>query len=89
MSNVPAVDVLALRGAVRSVLSALPSERRATLAVLRAGLLALGFSPGEMHLDEAVEWNHGRDFIDYVRNHDIDQDEWFLTERGRAKEGMK
>lgn len=89
MNDVPAVDGLALRVAVRSVLSALPAERRATRAVLRAGLLALGFAPGEMHLDEAVEWNHARDFIDYARNHDIDQDEWFLTRRGRAKEGLK
>jgi hypothetical protein len=84
----PTVGEIALRSAVRSVLSALPARRRATMAVLRSGLSALGFAPTDAQLNGAIEWNHSRNFIDYARNHDIDQDEWFLTDRGRAKEGL-
>lgn len=89
MSKEPTMPDLALRAAVRNALSALPAKRKASKAVLKSGLQALGFQPTEAQIDAAIEWNHERNFVDFVFNHDIEQDEWFLTERGRAKEGLK
>lgn len=87
-NNPPAVDVVALRAEVRRVISAMPPAMKVTKAVLLAGLKAQGFAPGDMHLDEAIEWNLSRGYIDYRYDTDIDQDVWFLTPRGLAKEGL-
>lgn len=89
MGEAPTVDVVALRAEVRRVISAMPGNMKVTKAVLLAGLKAQGFAPGDMHLDEAVEWNQSRGYLDYRYDTDIDQDVWFLTDRGREKEGLK
>jgi hypothetical protein len=74
-------SVVVLRKQVRIVLSALPAGRRASLAVLRASLEALGFAFTDLELRAAVEWNHARNYVDFVTN-DYETDEWFLTEKG-------
>lgn len=89
MPKEPGLNEISLRAAVRNVLAALPAKRRAPMAVLNSGLKALGFEASEEQIAAAIEWNHARNFVDFTFNHDIEQDEWFLTERGRAKEGLK
>ena len=82
------IDHLLLRKRVRLVLAALPARRRASERLL-FDKLRPDFP--ELRADElrmALEWNLGRDFIDYRHNQDEERDEWFLTERGRAKEGL-
>jgi hemerythrin superfamily protein len=81
-------DPIELRKRIRLILSALPEGRRASEDLL--------FSKSksdfpDLRLDElrhAIEWNQARGFVDYRRNHDEERDEWFLTERGRQKEGL-
>lgn len=79
--------VIELRKQVRVVLSALPSARpRIARVVIKAKLESLGFTFTDAELDEAIEWNHSHNFIDYRHNHDLEADEWHLTEKGAARE---
>lgn len=40
-------------------------------------------------LREAIEWNHGEDFLRSRENHDTDETEYLITEAGLAKEQIK
>lgn len=49
-------------------------------------------SPAEANLSqlrEWIEWNHSRDYIRTDFNEDLDEDLWFITEEGIAKENVK
>jgi len=80
-----------LRGKVRDVMTALPPGRKATRAMIDDAIrVVFGYSDAkDDQISAAIEWNHERNLIDYHYNHDADRDEWFLTERGKAKEGIK
>lgn len=80
--NLPGI----LRIKVREVLLALPKGRKAARAVIASGVVALGFDFNDEQLDEAIEWNHKRNLIDYEHNYTYDRDEWFLSDKGRKHE---
>lgn len=80
---------MALRSRVRFILSALPKGRGLSKADLRVKLegAPFGFAisnndPNE--LDEAIEWNHARNFVDFTSN-DMEVELWFLTPKGAAR----
>ena len=79
---------LLLRRRIRMILSALPTGRRASerllFDLLRPDLPELRAE----ELRVSLEWNLGKGYIDYKHNGDEERDEWFLTERGREKEGL-
>ena len=82
-------DPIQLRRRVRVVLSALPPDRRASEELLKAELDRFFPEPVTvMEMREAILWNQARDLVDYRRNADEERDEWFLTARGRAREGL-
>lgn len=78
-------NVIALRKLVRTVLSALPEGRRLTKPALSIRIEQdLGFPHTAAELDQAVEWNHARNFVDFQTD-DFENDAWYLTEKGAAK----
>ena len=81
-------DPVDLRMFVRTALSTLPQGRRMGETMLYTHLRQ---DFAELRVEElraAIEWNHARGYIDFRRNHDLERDEWALTETGRAKEGL-
>lgn len=85
-------DPIALRRLVRTVLSALPSGRRLDEAGLKRILESRFSEVSNLRVDElrvAIEYNQGKGWIEFLYNSEEERDEWFLTERGRAKEGLK
>ncbi|MEO7933219.1 MAG: hypothetical protein ABIT76_08690 [Chthoniobacterales bacterium] len=84
-------DPVALRKLIRTVLSALPHNRRLDEGALTRVLESRFSEINDLRTDElriAIEFNHSKGWIEYTRNHDEERDEWFLTERGRTKEGL-
>lgn len=82
-------DPLFLRKQIRVILSALPQGRKATEPFLKSMLDRETPEPVQVpELGEALEFNHSKGWIEYTHNTDTAHDEWFLTPRGRAKEGL-
>lgn len=83
-------DPVQLREFIREVLAMRPrdkfTERQHFEGVRRR-------CPGDSltvdEFQEAREWNHSRNYIDFERDDDLDADVWFLTPKGKAKEGVK
>lgn len=74
-----------LRAKVREVLQMAPT-RRFSEQMLLDGINALIADPaGLEEMREALLWNQGKGYVDYHHNGDFERDEWFLTERGKAK----
>lgn len=49
-------------------------------------------SPAEANISqlrEWIEWNHGRGYVRTEFNEDLDEDLWFITEEGIAKERIR
>jgi hypothetical protein len=81
--NLPVI----LRAKVRDVLLALPAGRKATRKMIDDSIREVfGYVDAtDDHILEAIEWNHSRNYIDYSHNHDASRDEWFITDKGRAR----
>lgn len=78
-----------IRGYIRDVLAMAPG-RRFTEQMILDGVNRLLPEPADsLELLAHMEWNHGKGYIDFQRNHDLDRDEWFLTEAGKAKEATE
>jgi len=83
------IDMPLLRSKVREVLAMFP-KRLFTEQMILDGVNRLIPEPVELdHVRLATEWNLGSGFVDYKFNRDEERDEWFLTPRGKAKEGLK
>ncbi len=82
-------DPITLRQQVRSTLAALPSDERACEEFI---LLALNrFFTKRVQVPEmkaALAWNQERGWIDCRYDRDRERDEWFITAKGRVKEGL-
>ncbi len=81
-------DPIVTRKKLREVLALRPS-RKFTEPMLLEGVTAL--MPERVSVDElraAIEWNHSRGFIEFAHNEDLERDEWFLTGKGKSKEGL-
>lgn len=76
-----------LRQSVRDVLRMAPT-RRFHESLLHTSVLALGMEATLEELREALLWNSSKGFVDYTHNGDFARDEWFLTPRGKDKEGI-
>jgi hypothetical protein len=76
-----------LRGKVREVLRMAPT-RRFHEELLHQSVDALGMEATIEELREALLWNQSKGYVDYTHNGDFGRDEWFLTPRGKAKEGI-
>lgn len=76
-----------LRQTVREVLRMAPT-RRFHERMLETSVAALGMEATIEELREALLWNQGKGYVDYTHNGDFGRDEWFLTARGKAKEGL-
>lgn len=76
-----------LRGLVRDVLRALPAGRRANAGMIAREIRGtFGYADaGDDLIEEAIAWNHGRNYIDFWHNHNESRDEWFLTPRGEQQ----
>ncbi|MEI6492060.1 MAG: hypothetical protein WCO94_05890 [Verrucomicrobiota bacterium] len=82
-------DMPLLRAKVREVLAFAP-QRKFTEAMIMDGANRMVPVPADLAAVRlAIEWNLGSGYVDYVYNRDEDRDEWFLTPRGKAKEGIK
>jgi hypothetical protein len=77
-----------LRQTIRQVL-ARAVERKFTDAMLLTSVQMVGVESTEEELREALLWNQSSGYVDYRYNRDAERDEWYLTERGKAKEGLK
>jgi len=89
MPKINKPDMPLLRAKIREVLAFAPTRKFTEAMILDA---ANRLVPVPVALDDvrrAIEWNLGSGFVDYVFNRDEDRDEWFLTDRGLAKEGIK
>ena len=38
--------------------------------------------------NDHLEWNFQRGFVDYQYNHELNRDEYFLTDKGKRQEGL-
>jgi len=82
-------DMPLLRAKVREVLAFAP-DRKFTEAMILDAVNRMIPIPADLETVRlAVEWNLGSGFVDYTFNRDEDRDEWFLTPRGKSKEGIK
>jgi len=82
------IDRILLRDRVRTVLAALPANRRASEQLIFDKLKPDFPDLRADDLRVSIEWNQGKGWIDYRYNADQERDEWFLSERGRQKEGL-
>lgn len=79
-----------LRGAIRVQLSALPQGRAASVGfIVKTINKTTPLVCDEAAVQAALDWNHDRGWVDYRYNSELEWDEWFLTPRGREKEGLK
>lgn len=81
-------DPIELRKWVRITLSAFPEGRRASKVLL---FTKLKKEFDDLRVDEltvAIDWNQAKGYVDFFHNGDEERDEFFLTDRGRAKEGL-
>lgn len=79
-----------LRGEIRKQLSAFPPDKAASLGWLVKQInKTTPFICDERTVQAALDWNHDRGWVDYRYNSELEWDEWFLTPRGKAKEGVK
>ena len=75
-----------LREAIREALGVVPAGKLCTTEMLtKSAARIVIFEVTEADLQEAIEWNQSKGFIDYKWDSDSEVDSWFLTERGRAK----
>lgn len=78
------------RGEVRRQLSALPDGRAASVAFLTKTInRTTPIVCDESSVQAWLDWNHDRGWVDYRYNGELEWDEWFLTPRGKQKEGLK
>ena len=82
-------DLPLLRAKVREVLSFAPTRKFSEGMILDAIMRLVPVDLTLNHVRMAIEWNLGSGYLDYTYNRDEERDEWFLTPRGRAKEGIK
>lgn len=77
---------ITLRAKIREVLDAVPAGRKIPAERIADDLRTIGYevTHESPEFQEAREWNHKRNFIDFEYNHDFERDEWFLTEKGRS-----
>ncbi len=82
------VDRPLLRRKVREVLVMAPTRRftEAMIADAVGQLVPFDVPPNEIRV--AIDWNLESGLVDYKFNRDLDRDEWSLTDRGLAKEGL-
>lgn len=82
-------DPIRLRGYVREVLALAP-RREFTERMIFDGvdrLVGGGLKLAE--LQKAMEWNHGKNLIEFRYCSDTEENLWSLTKQGKSKEGVK
>ena len=79
-----------LRDIVRQILAAMPMGRAATIRFIKDQVnRTTPHVCDEAMVQAAINWNHDRGLVDFRFNRTMEWDEWFLTERGQTKEGLK
>ncbi len=81
-------DPIQLRRRVRSVLSAIPKERRLSEELLFDTLRRDFPDLKTTDLGVALGWNQSKGYIDYRYSQDDERKEWFLTAEGWQHEGL-
>lgn len=73
-----------LRPVIRETMQMKPETKWTAKSLL--GLIRAEYSDAvEADVRNALLWNQKKGFVDYEHNAEFDRDEWFLTERGKAK----
>lgn len=72
----------ALRPAIRDAMRAAPG-RRFTLPSLAAALRHQFPDTKDREVKDALLWNLGKGFVDFIHDAEMEHDLYFLTERGR------
>lgn len=86
MQGTPQISVGRLRKAVREVCNAAPGYGK-TEQLLTDGIYEITRTRVPLEdLRRAIEWNHSEAYIRQEKNKDTDEQEWFITEHGQAKE---
>lgn len=71
-----------LRGYVREYLSLVPRGRRATVAMVTAGVSEIlpphHARASEEEISSAIAWLHDQGEIEFRHNPEMERDEWFL-----------
>lgn len=88
IKQTPNVDRPLVRRKIREVLAMAPGRRFTEGMLLDAVGQLVPFELPDSELRVGLEWNIESGFVDYKFNRDMDRDEWFLTDRGLAKEGI-
>jgi hypothetical protein len=79
-------DSITLRRTVRETMQAAPA-RKWTVKALHAFLRGSGFPEiTETDVNAAVMWNQSRGHMNYKADDETGQEEWTLTDKGRAAE---
>ena len=79
-----------LRGEIRRQLSTFPADKAASVGWLVKQInKTTPLVCDEGSVMAALSWNHDRGWVDYRYNGELGWDEWFLTARGKEKEGLK
>lgn len=83
------VDRPLVRRKIREVLAMAPDRRFTEGMLLDAVRQLVPFEVPESELRVGLEWNQESGYVDWKYSRDMDRDEWFLTARGLAKEGVQ
>lgn len=78
-----------LRAKIREVLAFAPTRKFTEAMLLDAVNRIIPVPVALADVRRATEWNQSSGFVDYAFNRDEARDEWFLTDRGLVKEGIK
>lgn len=82
-SDAPRKEV---RKEVREIMAVTP-DRRFTLGMIASRINSMHQVPVPEELVERhLNWNHAKGFVDFEHNHELEREEWFLTDKGKRME---